>query len=60
MSLLYLAVHLWEWWYYDHHVFLIAIHISTEDNEVTDTLSRLTIQRHEWELDTPTFLTICE
>ena len=40
LSLLYLAIHLWEWCY-NHHIFPIAIHVSTEDNDVADHLSRL-------------------
>ena len=39
-SLLYLAVDLWEWCY-SNHVFPVAVHISTEDNTLTDRLSRL-------------------
>ena len=58
ISLLHLAVILWEWCY-KHHVFPIAIHISTEENELADWLSRLPKQSHEWELDTPTFQEIC-
>ena len=53
MSLLYLAVVLWEWCY--KHVFPIAIHISTEENDLADWLSRVPKQTHEWELDTSTF-----
>ena len=58
MSLLYLTVHLWEWWYL-HHVFPVANHISTTENQLADELSHLTGQSHEWELDEDIFQRLC-
>ena len=58
LSLLYLTVELWEW-YCLHHVFPQAIHISTEDNYITDWLSRLPTRTHEWTLEDTIFLSIC-
>ena len=55
LSLLYLTIDLWEWCY-QHHVFPIAVHISTEDNYVADLLSRLTARTHEWTLNDSVFL----
>ncbi|XP_078241180.1 uncharacterized protein LOC140704859 [Pogona vitticeps] len=50
LSLLYLAVHLWEWCCH-HHIYPVAIHISTSENQLADELSRWKGQSHEWELD---------
>ena len=58
LPLLYLAIHLWEWCY-NHHIFPVAIHVSTEDNDVADRLSRLTTQTHEWILNDSMFSHIC-
>uniref|UniRef100_A0ABM5FXC1 ribonuclease H n=1 Tax=Pogona vitticeps TaxID=103695 RepID=A0ABM5FXC1_9SAUR len=57
-SLLYLTIHLWEWCYL-HHVFPVAIHISTTANTLADRLSRLPYQTHEWELNPRVFLDLC-
>ena len=54
LSLLYLSIHLWEWCY-DHHLFPVAIHVATENNNVSDHLSRLTTQTHKWVLDDSVF-----
>ena len=40
MSLLFLAVHLWEWCR-QHQIFPVAIHVATTDNELADKLSCL-------------------
>ena len=57
-SLLLLTVILWEWCYW-HHVFPVAIHVATEDNELADKLSRLTWQTHKWELNDSVFRDLC-
>ena len=58
LTLLYLAIHLWEWCY-DHHIFPVAVHVSTEDNNVADRLSCLNTQTYEWVLDDFVFSRIC-
>ena len=58
LSLLYLIVQLWEWCY-DHHIYLIAVHISTEDNGLADYLSGLHTCSHEWFLDADMFYLLC-
>ena len=45
-SLLLLTIHLWEWCY-QRHIFPVAIHISTSDNQLVDELSRCSFQSHE-------------
>ena len=57
-SLLFLPVTLWEWCY-RHHIFLVAVHVSTEDNVLADKLSYRTSQMHEWELDVSVFHDLC-
>ncbi|XP_078239272.1 uncharacterized protein LOC140705553 [Pogona vitticeps] len=57
-SLLFLAVHLWECCY-QQHIFLVAIHVSTTENQVADELSRHSFQTHKWELDPVVFHTLC-
>ena len=47
LSLLYLADHLWEWCY-THHIFPVAVHVATQDNSLTEHLSRITTATHEW------------
>ena len=59
MTLLYLAVILWEYCY-THHIFPIAVYVSTADNYLADSLSRLPTQTHEWELDTTVFSDLSE
>lgn len=39
LSLLYLAVHLWEWCY-TKHIFPIAVHVTMVDNALAVSLSR--------------------
>ena len=58
MSLLYLSIHLWEWCYICH-IYSVAIHISTSDNQLADDLSRRMGQTHEWELDNNVFQMLC-
>ncbi|XP_078242251.1 uncharacterized protein LOC140708067 [Pogona vitticeps] len=59
LRLLYLAVLLWEYCY-TNHIFPVAVHVPTADNQLADALSRLTTQTHEWELDPSVFLRICQ
>lgn len=54
MSLLFLTILIWEWCY-THHMFLVAVHISTEDNYIADQLSRHYYANHEWILDMTLF-----
>ncbi|XP_072837728.2 cytosolic iron-sulfur assembly component 2A isoform X1 [Pogona vitticeps] len=58
LSLLYLAVKLWEWCYL-HHIFPIAVHIVLDDNLLAEHLSRFTTRMHEWSLDDEVFALLC-
>ena len=59
LSLLYLAVDLWERCY-QHHIFPIVAHISTEDNYLADHLSYMSSRMHEWSFnDTVQLLCHC-
>lgn len=59
LSLLYLAVHHWEWCY-DRHIFPVAIHVATEDNSLVGSLSRWDHLNHEWSLHPAVFRTLCQ
>ena len=59
LPLLYLAVQLWKWCL-ECHIFPIAVHITSHDNQVADFLSRNQTQMHEWLLDQFVFLDFCK
>ena len=55
---LYLTIQIWELCL-EHHIFLMAVYTATHDNMVTDKLSCLQTQIHEWSLDHTVYHNIC-
>ena len=53
-SLLYLAVALWECCL-THHVYLTAVHVVGQGNDVVDLLSYKESEAHKWELEPEVF-----
>ena len=58
LSLLYLAIQLWEWCY-SRHIYLVAVHVALKENRLAHKLSRLQDCTHEWSLDNYIFLSLC-
>ena len=59
LPLLYLTIQLWEWCL-EHHIFPIAIHITSQDSYVADALSRTRTHMHKWSLDQKVFFDLCK